>query len=134
MRRKLSICFFCAFVAGLVILLGVFEESTWRYPELMVPKEGEEYKELNGIAKPTEEEVEEEPEVIPTNKLEAAYKYIVLVNQGELVVYHSDNVTEYFRTGIKEEGLPEDVCNRLETGITFESEAELFSFLETYSS
>ncbi len=60
--------------------------------------------------------------------------YIIFAEDGTLVVYYSDAATVYFDSGIEVQHLPEETRNQLEQGITFQSEEELFGFLESYSS
>ena len=62
------------------------------------------------------------------------YEYIVFSQDGTLVIYYSDAATVYFDSGIEVEHLPEETRTQAEQGITFQSEEELFGFLESYSS
>jgi hypothetical protein len=77
---------------------------------------------------------EAEDESITTNTLEESYQYIILEEDGHLLVYYSDNMTVFFDSGILAANLPEAILQKLETGIRFSDEEELYEFLENYSS
>ncbi|MCC8168514.1 MAG: hypothetical protein LIO37_04150 [Clostridiales bacterium] len=62
------------------------------------------------------------------------YEYIILANNGTMVVYYSDASTVYFDSGIKVTSLPDETIDKVVQGIRFQSEEELFAFLESYSS
>ena len=51
-----------------------------------------------------------------------------------MVVYQSDGITEFFETNIRIRDLNEDMVKKLENGIRFSDDQELYAFLESYSS
>lgn len=64
----------------------------------------------------------------------SAAKYYLGSEDGKLVVYLSDKKTVYCDTSIKVENLPKEVRDALKDGISFETDAQLYEFLENYSS
>jgi hypothetical protein len=71
---------------------------------------------------------------VTSSKEEGSYSYIILEEDGHLLVYYSDNMTVFFDSGISAGNLPESLLTELETGIRFSDEEELYEFLENYSS
>lgn len=53
---------------------------------------------------------------------------------GEVVIFHRDQVTPYENTGIQADVLPEDEQEKLREGFFVEDEKELYSILENLSS
>lgn len=53
---------------------------------------------------------------------------------GEVVIFHKDQVTPYENTGIQADVLPEDEQEKLREGFFVEDEKELYSILENLSS
>ena len=62
------------------------------------------------------------------------YKYYLIADEGEVVVYYGDKKTVYERTGISYDSLPKAERNRLKQGVRVKNDKELFSILENYSS
>lgn len=62
------------------------------------------------------------------------YAYVIKQKDGILVVYQSDGVTEFFETNIRVRDLDEGMIKKLENGIFFSNDQELYAFLESYSS
>lgn len=60
--------------------------------------------------------------------------FYLKIAQGELVIYHNDQVTPYENTGILAEVLPEEERARLEEGYYVKDEKELYAILENLSS
>jgi hypothetical protein len=50
------------------------------------------------------------------------------------VVYYADRTTVFFNSGVRADALPTDLQESLSSGISFANEAELYEFLENYSS
>lgn len=120
MKRNISICLFAAF---LVLIGGILIS-------MENPKEQEE--ENSGIEMTLETETEEE--ALLSSATQPDYKYIIFSEDGRLVVYYSDNTTIFFNSGILEETLPEETKSQLPAGIRFQTDEELYDFLESYSS
>ncbi len=60
--------------------------------------------------------------------------YYIKSEHGRLVVYESKNENIYMETGIEMYTLPIEIQDKLESGIFFQTEGELYDFLESYSS
>ncbi len=60
--------------------------------------------------------------------------FYLKAEQGEVIIYHNDQVTPYENTGILIELLPEEERSKLEEGFYVADEKELYSILENFSS
>ena len=117
MKRKISICIIVLIaVIALIILFTNEKKET-------MPKETE-----------TLEVTEETETVLPANTDNIHYAYLVKAREQKLVVYCSDGETVYFETGIAVRSLSESMQQKAEEGIGFFTEADLYDFLESYSS
>lgn len=81
----------------------------------------------------TENDISKEPSVT-INQAYVSSVYFIKEKDGRLVVYLSKTQEIYMETSIESETLPDDVKEKLETGIFFENEEDLYGFLESYSS
>ena len=68
------------------------------------------------------------------NPDEAIYRYYMVVENNEVVVYYSDWKNVYENTGIDATMLPIEEQKKLSGGIKVKDDAELYSMLEDYSS
>lgn len=66
--------------------------------------------------------------------IEPSEGFYLKVEDNKIVVYCSDENTVYMYTTISALGLPESIKIQIVDGIFMEDEAELYNFLETYSS
>ena len=117
MKRKISICII-VLLAVIVLILAFTNEK-----KETMPKETE-----------TLEVTEETEAVLPANTDNIHYAYLVKAKEQKLVVYCSDGETVYFETGISVKSLSESLQQKAEDGIGFFTEADLYDFLESYSS
>lgn len=62
------------------------------------------------------------------------YRFVIKILEGKLAVYGSDGTTVFFETGIDAANLEESLLNRIEEGLFFEAETDLYEFLENCSS
>lgn len=62
------------------------------------------------------------------------YLYYVKDEDGWLVAFHCKTGERYMDTGIATETLSEEMQAKAESGFFFKTEAELYNFLESYSS
>jgi hypothetical protein len=115
------------FVCIAILFFSVAEESNKERNESVEPQT------MQADALNSEADTEADDSVI-SSKTEENYKYIILEEDGHLLVYYSDNATLFFDSGIQTKNLPEDVLDKLKTGIRFLNEEELYEFLENYSS
>ena len=60
--------------------------------------------------------------------------FLVIEEDGYLVIYDKTAMKRYDETTIRAEGLPERLRLQVEEGIYFINEEELYAFLENYSS
>lgn len=117
MKRKISICIIVLIAVIVLMILFTNEKKE------TIPKETEML------------EVTEETEtVLPVNTDNIHYAYLVKAREQKLVVYCSDGETVYFETGIAVRSLSESMQQKAEEGIGFFTEADLYDFLESYSS
>lgn len=117
MKRKISICIIVLIAVIVLIILFTNEKKE------TMPKETE-----------TLEVTEETETVLPANTDNIHYAYLVKAKEQKLVVYCSDGETVYFETGIAVRSLSESMQQKAEEGIGFFTEADLYDFLESYSS
>lgn len=83
----------------------------------------------------TEELVKEfEKESITTNQEYNTFMFYIKDDDGRLVVYDAKTTKIYLQTGIETKNLSKDLQEKLEDGIYFETEADLYDFLESHSS
>lgn len=117
MKRKISICIIVLIAVIVLMILFTNEKKE------TIPKETEML------------EVTEETEtVLPVNTDNIHYAYLVKAREQKLVVYCSDGETVYFETGIAVRSISESMQQKAEEGIGFFTEADLYDFLESYSS
>ena len=81
----------------------------------------------------TENEVSKEQSVTISQDY-TAYPYYIKEEYGKLVVYESKSDEIYMETSIGIYTLPQDIRTKIESGIFFSTEQELYDFLESYSS
>ena len=68
-----------------------------------------------------------------TTMTDSQYHYYMKKLNGSVIVYNKDH-TVYEYTDLIPEFLPEEVVQKLNLGIYFQNQEELYEFLETYSS
>ena len=73
-------------------------------------------------------------ESIAISQEDIGYMFYLQEEEGRLVVFHAKTKEKYMDTGIVTESLPENMKERLKSGIFFQTEGELYDFLESYSS
>lgn len=117
MSRKNSICFS---VIGILLLISLFvtyatnDKSTTQHASETQMKEFEDAKEINYEIKP--------------------FKYLIKSEDNLLVVYKDNGQTVFIKTTIPIDVLSDKLKEELDSGIKFENESDLYSFLESYSS
>lgn len=82
------------------------------------------------VVKEREAETEE---VLPVSQT-TEYDYVIVEEGDYLTVYHADRTTLYEYTDIQYSHLPEPLRRKIRKGYFIRNEAELFGFLENYSS
>ena len=118
MKRQVSVSIFLAI---LVIVLA------WMYIKFRNetgPKE-------NTIT--TENDVSKENSVTISQEYISS-KYYIKAEYGRVVVYETKNNKIFMETSIEVRLLSEDLQEKIMAGIFFQTDAELYDFLESYSS
>lgn len=128
MKKTTSICLF----TGMIFLLLVMVV----YLLFTQQDTGEKEQDLAAATEEMPAETDTEKELKTTESLVVyePYAYIIKQKDGILVVYQSDGITEFFETNIRIRDLNEDMVKKLENGIRFSDDQELYAFLESYSS
>lgn len=120
MKKTISICFFAGFL--LLYTFGLF--LLWNPQKEDVPNQSAQI----------ESETQDKLELRESMKIETTSLYYITVQDGYLVVMLVKSGEELFETNIQLEDLEESVQQKIESGLTFSSEKELYDFLESYSS
>lgn len=109
------------FIAGTGILIGGY---TWwqAYP-----------KEQKNSEKQIVEEVNKD-ETAKVDKEQQPYEYVIVNEDGYLCVYLKDLETVYFQTNIPYQELDTQMKKQIDQGYLIKDAAELYDFLENYSS
>lgn len=128
MKKTTSICLF----TGMIFLLLVMVV----YLLFTQQDTGEKEQDLAAATEEMPAETDTEKELKTTERLAVyeSYAYVIKQKDGILVVYQSDGITEFFETNIRIRDLNEDMVKKLENGIRFSDDQELYAFLESYSS
>ena len=118
MKRQVSVSIF---LAVLVIALA------WLYIK------------FNNETQPKNQNITTENDVSKEESITISQEYLVCpyfikVEYGRLVVYLSKTQEIFMETAIEFDTLPLDIQQKLDSGIFFQTEQELYDFLESYSS
>lgn len=118
MKRQVSVSIFLAII---VIAL------TWLYIK------------FNNETSPKENVFTTENDISKEESVTISQEYItcpfyIKEEDGRLIVYESKTQQIYMETSIEMHLLPEELIEKLDTGIFFQTEGELYDFLESYSS
>lgn len=124
MKKKLSIGFFTAALAALIMVSAAYHFTY----ERAVEKAKEETARLGS------EEQEEKESVTTEGQAVKEDTYYLMEVNGFVVVYFSDKKTVYDYTSIEVSGLPPTLQNEIKNGKYVESTQLLYSFLENYTS
>lgn len=124
MKKTIGICLFTvvltACVFGSLAILNTLTERRQNEPEL---------------ADATEIGTETEmPELAESMQVQKTYRYLLVEEDGVLIVYEKDGKTILLETNIRVHGLDEETQKLLHEGIWITDEEELYDFLESYSS
>lgn len=128
MKKTTSICLFTGMIFLLLVMVVYLlftQQDTGRKKQDLAAATEE---------MPAETDTEKELKTTESLAVYKPYAYIIKQKDGILVVYQSDGITEFFETNIRIRDLNEDMVKKLETGIRFSDDQELYAFLESYSS
>ena len=118
MKRQISVSIFLSIL--LIVLV-------WMYIKFMNETKIEE----NVIT--TENDISKDPSVTISQEY-ISYPYYAKAEEGRVVIYETKNHTIFMETSIEITTLSEEIQEKLEASIFFETEMELYDFLESYSS
>lgn len=76
----------------------------------------------------------DEPSVTAAKAVGPTYQFVLRVEKGEIYVYETAGNRLFMDTGFKLRELPDHVQRKVREGLGFQTEEELFAFLESYSS
>jgi len=118
MKRQVSVSIFLAI---LVIALA------WLYIK------------FNNETQPKNQNITTENDVSKEESITISQEYLtcpyyIKAEYGRLVVYLSKTQEIYMETAIELDVLPLDIQEKIDSGIFFQTEQELYDFLESYSS
>lgn len=82
----------------------------------------------------TQPEGQQSDDSLATSKELAGSKYTIKNDSGMLSVYKNSGSEKFFDTGVYFDELPLDIQQKVDAGIGFENETDLYDFLESYSS
>lgn len=119
MNRKISICILI--LITLCIVLIVFAKNTKNQTQTSPKQESQQV-------------TETELTVIASSSHTKTYRYIARIVEERLVIFEADGQTVFFETDIRKEDLSEEMQSKAVHGIGFKSEANMYDFLESYSS
>ena len=130
MKKSISICIFIAVLAWLIAgLVLLFREPEKTEPPLVVAEaEQKQEARMPMVTEETEEQLQESMAA----PLGAAY--LIKEQDGKVVVYQADGTTIYLETDIRCDELDLWLQEQVAVGMWFETDRELFDFLENYSS
>lgn len=115
MNRNISICFIILSITIIVILT------------IQIKSEEKE------IVSDYTTEYEEEERFIQVNGINEYYKYEIRCVDMRLEVFLEDG-SLYMETGINYDDLPDETRQKIDKGLKFKDDIELYDFLESYSS
>lgn len=125
--KRIGIYFFCVVALGCVTSTILYRKSE-RANEIRLEKAAQE--EIGA----TQEKRETEDMMMVSDNQASEERFLVVEEDGYLVIYDRMNRKRYDETTIKIGDLPERLQEELEDGLYFVNEEELYAFLETYSS
>ena len=129
MKSKIGICFL-TIVIILLALVTIEKINTQRAADnaAIIAQS----KDKDKDAKYKEEK--DKKESLQTSNEAKNARYCIINDSGMLSVYNGAASEKYFDTGVYFEELPEEVKNKVTTGLYFFNETDLYDFLESYSS
>ncbi|MBR4026027.1 MAG: hypothetical protein IKJ01_00530 [Lachnospiraceae bacterium] len=120
MKRQISICIFLAIIVILLSLLFIkFNNTRIEY------NKQQELLNTQNV---------QQQESIRISQPYTQYMFYILNENGQLVVYDTKTNNLYMETGIRTDYLPEEVQKEIKEGLFFQTESDLYDFLESYSS
>lgn len=122
MKRQISICIFLAFLVIILAWVYIIVFNTAQRKERDLP---------------TEENSQNIGNSEISVKIDNEYEtnlYYALDDNGRVSIYYANTQALHLETGIETSTLPAELQEELSSGLFFKTEAELYDFLEGYSS
>ena len=126
MKKQISVCIFLSII--LIALSFVFI----RFNNEKKEKQQADNTQLMEITQQAQMQMEEATE--SETETESQYLFCIQEKDNRLVVYEEKTGSVYMETGIMANDLPKELYETLKDGIFFETESDLYDFLESYSS
>lgn len=125
MKKTIGICLFTVFlISGILVTFLVWNKRTDDVPN-----------EVQGTERIAQEQTESTQEMVTESMtVQQEYQFLILEQNGMLVVYDKTGSTILLETGISTRHLDAQTMDLLEKGIPITDEGELYDFLESYSS
>ena len=114
MKKQISVCIFLSIV--LIALILAFVKFN------------------NGKEQERTQLTEDSTDSLQISQEYTQYMFYILEKDAHLVAYETKNDEIYMETGIATKDLPFELQKKLKNGIFFETERDLYDFLESYSS
>lgn len=114
MKKQISVCIFLSIV--LITLILAFVKFN------------------NGKEQEHTQLTEDSTDSLEISQEYKQYMFYILEEDTHLVVYETKSDSIYMETGISAKDLPLELQKDLKTGFFFETEQDLYDFLESYSS
>ena len=118
MKRQVSVSIFLAIIVIALTWLYIRFSNETRPEENVITTE-------NNISKEESITISQEYITCP---------YYIKEEDGKLIVFETKTKHIFMETSIEIYMLPEELIDKLDTGIFFETEGDLYDFLESYSS
>lgn len=118
MKRQVSVSIFLAILVIVLAWLYIKFSNETRPKETTISTENEVTKE----------------EAVTISQEYITCPYYIKEADGRLIVFESKHQSIFMETSIETKSLPQEIQEKLETGIFFQTEGELYDFLESYSS
>ena len=128
--KRIGIYFFCVVAIGCITSSILYWEKE-RPGKISVEKSTEE-KEDTIAEDTTVQSAESVIKIEESNPKQA--KFLIIEEDGYLVIYNQITSERYDNTSIYVKDLPDRLQKELENGLYFLNEQELYDFLENYSS
>ncbi len=128
--KRIGIYFFCVVAIGCITSSILYWEKE-RPGKISVEKSTEEKE--DAIAEDTTTQAAESVIKIEDGNPKQA-KFLIIEEDGYLVIYNQTTSERYDNTSIYVKDLPDRLQKELENGLYFLNEQELYEFLENYSS
>lgn len=115
------------FILTVLFTIGCYQAANWN--EINEPEEQTATEQLSA----EEPAADTEAAVLPVSQT-FDYKYVIIEEGDYLTVYFADRKTVYEYTDIRYSDLEDSLRHKIRKGYCIRDEAELFGFLENYSS